>query len=119
QLIGPRISPMLLSIDMPYVDTGIDTPPAAAIACIVFLYAVAALSTLRTPRPAAELQPLSSDIGELVRDFSQCNARLWDDKLGQISLATTTLFWGVSKNLQYVVLAWAGVALSYSTTRAS
>ena len=31
----------------------------------------------------------------LVRDFSQCNARLWADKLGQISLATTTLFWGV------------------------
>jgi hypothetical protein len=54
-----------------------------------------------------------------VRDFSQCNARLWDDKLGQISLATTTLFWGVSKNLQYVVLAWAAVALNYSTTRAS
>ena len=30
-----------------------------------------------------------------MRDFSHCNARLWSDKLGQISLATTTLFWGV------------------------
>jgi hypothetical protein len=54
-----------------------------------------------------------------VRDFSQCNARLWDDKLGQISLATTTLFWGVSGNLRYIVLAWAGVALGYTTTLAS
>jgi MFS family permease len=119
QLIGPHISPMLLAIDVPYVDTGIDTPPAAAIACIVSLYAVAALFNLRIPRTDAELQPLSGDLGELVRDFSQCNARLWDDKLGQISLATTTLFWGVSNNLRYVVLAWAAAALHYSTTQAS
>ena len=43
------------------------------------------------------LEPLAGNARcELVRDFSQCNARLWDDKLGQISLATTTLFWGVT-----------------------
>ena len=47
------------------------------------------------------------------------DARLWADKLGQISLATTTLFWGVSGNLRYIVLAWAGAALGYSTTQAS
>ena len=48
-----------------------------------------------------------------------CNARLWRDKLGQISLATTTLFWGVGGNLRYIVLAWAAAALGYSTTQAS
>ena len=47
------------------------------------------------------------------------NVRLWTDKLGQISLATTTLFWGVSGNLRYIVLAWAAVALGYETTQAS
>ena len=41
------------------------------------------------------------------------------DKLGQISLATTTLFWGVSGNLRYIVLAWAAAALGYSVTQAS
>jgi LPLT family lysophospholipid transporter-like MFS transporter len=45
--------------------------------------------------------------------------RLWRDKLGQISLATTTLFWGVSGNLRYIVLAWSAAALGYSTTQAS
>ena len=55
----------------------------------------------------------------LVRDFSNCNARLWNDKLGQISLATTTLFWGVSGNLRVIVFAWAAAALGYSTTQAS
>jgi len=119
QLIGPRVAPMLLGIDVPWVDTGVDTPPAAAISCIVVLYAIAALFNLRIPRTDAELLPLSGATGELVRDFSQCNARLWDDKLGQISLATTTLFWGVTSNLRYIVLAWAAMSLGYSTTKAS
>ncbi len=52
-------------------------------------------------------------------DFWNCNSRLWRDKLGQISLATTTLFWGVSGNLRYIILAWSAAALGYSTTQAS
>ena len=55
----------------------------------------------------------------LVRDFSNCNARLWSDKLGQISLATTTMVWGVSGNLRVIVFAWAAAALGYTTTQAS
>jgi hypothetical protein len=55
----------------------------------------------------------------LLPDFWTCNMRLWRDHLGQISLATTTLFWGVSGNLRYIVLAWAAAALGYSTTQAS
>ena len=62
---------------------------------------------------------MSGGVPMLVRDFSHCNARLWNDKLGQISLATTTLFWGVAGNLRYIVLAWAAAALGYSTTQAS
>jgi LPLT family lysophospholipid transporter-like MFS transporter len=119
QLVGPKIAPLLLDVHLPWINLGIATPADAAIACMVILYVIAALFNLRIPLTHAEMEPLSSNITELVRDFSQCNARLWADKLGQISLATTTLFWGVSKNLQYVVLAWAAVALSYSTTRAS
>jgi MFS transporter, LPLT family, lysophospholipid transporter len=119
QLIGPRVSSMLLGFDMPLFDTGVDTPPEAAIATIIVLYAIAATFNLYIPRTEAPLQPLASSPFELVRDFSQCNARLWADKLGQISLATTTLFWGVSGNLRYIVLAWAAVALGYSTTQAS
>ena len=64
------------------------------------IYVIAALFNLRIPRTEAPLQPLPASIGFLVRDFSNCNARLWSDKLGQISLATTTLFWGVSGNLR-------------------
>jgi MFS family permease len=119
QLIGPVVAPWLLSFDLPLVDTGVDSPAEAAIASIVSLYIVAALFNVKIPRTEAPLQPMSVNLVLLVTDFAQCNARLWRDKLGQISLATTTLFWGVAGNLRYIVLAWAAAALAYTTTQAS
>jgi MFS family permease len=119
QLVGRMIAPMLLSFDMPFITTGIDTAPEAAIATLMWLYVVAAVFNLFIPRTSAPLQVFERSLVGLVRDFSTCNARLWGDKLGQISLATTTLFWGVSGNLRYIVLAWAAVALGYGTTQAS
>jgi len=32
---------------------------------------------------------------------------LWKDRLGQISLGVTTLFWGAGATLQFIVLRWA------------
>ena len=119
QLVGPKLAPMLLGIDFPFIDTGIDTPPEAAISVIVFLYVIAALFNLRIPRTSAPLQPLVGGVRGLVRDFSHCNARLWADKLGQITLATTTLLWGIFGNLRVIVFAWAAAALGYGTTKAS
>jgi hypothetical protein len=55
----------------------------------------------------------------LLPDFQSCNRRLWRDKLGQISLASTTLIWGVAGNLKTVVITWAAVALGYSVTQAT
>ena len=119
QLVGPHVAPTLLGFDLPLFDTSVDTPPEAAISAIVFIYVLAAIFNLYIPRTEAPLQHLNANLGFLVRDFSRCNARLWHDKLGQISLATTTLFWGVAGNLRYIVLAWAAAALGYSTTQAS
>jgi len=119
QLIGHVISRHLLAFDVPMIETGIETAPQAAIAVISILYVVAALFNLRIPRTEAPLQPIAHGVQGLVRDFSNCNARLWNDKLGQISLATTTLFWGVSGNLRVIVFAWAAAALAYTTQQAS
>ena len=118
QLIGARLSPWLLGLDLPLLDTGIDTAPEAAIASIVSLYVIAALFNLKIPRTDAPLQPMDGLL-PLVRDFGRCNSRLWADKLGQISLATTTLLWGIFGNLRLIVFAWAAAALGYSTAQAS
>jgi MFS transporter, LPLT family, lysophospholipid transporter len=119
QLVGRRVSALLLGIDLPMVDTGIDTPAEGAIAAIMLLYGVAAAFNLYIPRTEAPLQPLPRRPWVLARDFSQCNARLWADKLGQISLATTTLFWGIGGNMRVIVFPWAAVALGYNVTQAS
>jgi LPLT family lysophospholipid transporter-like MFS transporter len=115
QLVGPRLSAWLLGFDLP----GIDTPPEAAIASLVLVYAVAAAFNLRIPHTGVEMRPLPANKLSLLADFRRCNSRLWRDRLGQISLATTTLFWGVSGNMRYIVLAWAAVALGYGTTQAA
>jgi MFS family permease len=117
-LVGPVISRHLLTFDLPGLDTGISTAPEAAVAGIASLYVAAALFNLRIPRTDAPLLPMEGPVF-LTRDFMDCNARLWIDKLGQISLATTTLFWGVSGNMRTIVMVWAAAALGYSTSQAS
>ncbi len=119
QLVGPRLASVLLGFDLPLIDTGVDTPAEAAVASMVPLYIVAAIFNLYIPRTESALVPLTGSPVALVRDFAQCNARLWADKLGQISLATTTLLWGVFGNLRVIVFAWAAAALGYGTTQAS
>jgi MFS transporter, LPLT family, lysophospholipid transporter len=119
QLVGNSVSARMLALDFPIIDTGIDTPPEAAIFLLIFVYAVAAWFNTRIPLTGVEMRPIPKNALELVPDFWSCNGRLWNDKLGQISLATTTLFWGVSGNLRYIILAWSAAALGYSTTQAS
>ena len=119
QLVGPKLAPILLGFDMPLIDTSVDTPPEAAIASMILVYILAAVFNLYIPRTEAALQPLAGNPRVLVRDFALCNARLWSDKLGQISLATTTMFWGVGGNLRIIVFPWAAAALGYTTTQAS
>ena len=119
QLVGHAVSGWLLSFDLPLVGTGIDSPPEAAIALLILLYAVAAWFNTRIPVTGVEMRPMPRNKLALLPDFWACNSALWRDKLGQISLATTTLFWGVSGNLRYIVLAWSAAALGYSTTQAS
>ena len=41
QLVGPQIAPFLLSLDLPFIDTGIDTAPEAAICLLIFVYLAA------------------------------------------------------------------------------
>lgn len=111
-LVTGKISTMLLNIDIPFIDTGIDTTTEAALCVLGLTYVLAAIFNLRIPDtgciyPHQERNPI-----KLVVDFSNCFALLWKDKLGQISLAVTTLFWGAGATLQLIVLEWAQRSLN-------
>nr|WP_295782422.1 lysophospholipid transporter LplT [Rhodoferax sp.] len=119
QLVGKSVSTYLLSMDLPLVDTGIATPPEAAISVLILVYILAAWFNTRIPETGVPMRALPNHLISLLPDFWTCNLRLWRDRLGQISLATTTLFWGVSGNLKYIVLAWAAAVLGFTVTQAS
>jgi MFS family permease len=119
QLVGRHVAPVLLAVDIPGIDTGIDTPAEAAIATLTLVYLLAAWFNTHIPLTGVLMRPMPKRLVTLLPDFWNCNARLWRDKLGQISLAATTLIWGVAGNLRYIVLAWAAAALGYSVTKAS
>src|SRR6266571_2568214 len=118
-LITGPVSGTLLAIDVPRIDTGIETPPQAAIAVIMGCYAIAAVINWYIPDTGVERRVASKNPMFLIREFAHCNALLWRDKLGQISLATTTLFWGAGATLQFIVIDWAATHLCYNLSRAS
>ena len=106
-LINPRVSALLLSIDIPRIETGIDTAPEAAILVISMFYLIAAIFNLHIPDTGARYHRQTHNPVVMVKDFAECFITLWRDKLGQISLAVTTLFWGAGATLQFIVLKWA------------
>jgi len=118
-LITGPVSGTLLAIDVPHIDTGVSTPPQAAIAVIMAAYAVAALFNWYIPDTGVDHRVPSKNPLFLIREFGHCCALLWRDRLGQISLATTTLFWGAGATLQFIVIDWAATHLCYNLSRAS
>ncbi len=118
-LISPTISTSLLSIDLPMIDTGIDSPAESAILVIALIYLLAAAFNLRIPDTGARYPKQHINPIKLAQDFWHCNVTLWRDKLGQISLAVTTLFWGAGATLQFIVLQWAEVQLGMPLDKAA
>ncbi|MFZ9677187.1 MAG: lysophospholipid transporter LplT [Quisquiliibacterium sp.] len=118
-LIGPNVSGFLLSFDLPKLDTGIDTPAESAILIIALFYLLAAAFNLKIPDTGARYPHQERNPIKLVLEFAHCVSVLWRDKLGQISLAVTTLFWGAGATLQFIVLEWAETALGMPLSKAA
>jgi hypothetical protein len=116
-LISTTVSQSLLSLDIPKLQTGIDTPAESAITIIMMIYVIAALINLKIPDTGARYVSQKTNPIELIKDFSICFKTLWNDRLGQISLAVTTLFWGAGATLQFIVIKWAQVALNMNLSQ--
>ncbi|MBC3936537.1 lysophospholipid transporter LplT [Undibacterium sp. CY7W] len=118
-LVTPHVSATLLNFDFPFIDFPISTPTEAALCVITAFYVVAALFNLRIPDTGACYEHQKTNPFQLVADFAQCFTTLWRDKLGQISLAVTTLFWGAGATLQFIVLKWAEESLQMPLNKAA
>ena len=113
-LINKHVSAFLLD-HMTFAGS----PAAAALVVIMGVYILAALFNLRIPDTGARYakQPINPIL--LVRNFYHSFTTLWHDKLGQISLAVTTLFWGAGATLQFIVLKWAQHSLGLTLDKAA
>jgi MFS transporter, LPLT family, lysophospholipid transporter len=118
-LIGPNVATALLHFDLPIVDTGVETPPEAAISVIMLFYVFAAIFNCFIPNTGVDHRMVNRNPWYLIREFAHCVSLLWRDKLGQVSLATTTLFWGAGATLQFIVIDWAAKALRLNLSEAS
>ncbi len=118
-LIRPEIAHGLLALDLPVIDTGVDTVAEMTLLIIGALYLIAALFNLYVPDTGVDHKPLKKNPVYLFHEFNHCLKLLWRDKLGQISLAVTTLFWGAGATLQFIVLEWARAALNLDLSKAS
>lgn len=118
-LIDKNVASWLLARDIPLIETGIDLPAEAAISVIVWIYVLAATINLFIADTGARYAKQHSHPWKLLVGFVHCSKVLWRDKLGQISLAVTTLFWGAGATLQFIVLKWAETVLGMELARAA
>jgi len=118
-LVSAHGGAWLMTLDVPGIETGINTPVKAQLAVLIFVYALAAGFNLRIPDTGARYEHQERNPARLIADFADCSATLWKDKLGQISLAVTTLFWGAGATLQFIVLKWAERSLHMPLDKAT
>ncbi len=114
-LVTPTITNFLVNL----FPSLINTPTAAGIMVVALFYAAAAIINLFILNTRIDHRLLKKNPVFLFHDFTHCVRLLWSDKLGQISLAVTTLFWGAGATLQFIVLEWAEIALGYALNQAA
>ena len=118
-LITPTVASVLMEFDFPVIDTGINSALESSILLIAIIYTIAASFNLYIPNTGVDHRIPNKNPFYLIHEFAHCIKLLWTDKLGQISLAVTTLFWGAGATLQFIVLKWAEVALNYPLNQAA
>lgn len=123
-IIGTALGGFLIS---PMVDHfiqgehlfGIHNAAQAAIAVMILVYAAAAGVNLLIPDTGARYPKQDFRLVHTLVNFGKSCSLLWKDKLGQISLSVTTLFWGAGATLQFLVLAWADHSLGLELSKAA
>lgn len=101
------------------LGAGAATTLALSAAALLGVYALAGLLNLGIPDSGARYPACRVQALALLRDFAAANRTLWRDRDGGLSLAVTTIFWGVGATLQFAVLRWATDVLGLTLDRAA
>jgi MFS family permease len=118
-LVGPHLSQALASLRVPEIAPRIHSAGAAAIVAISAIYAFASFLNFSIPATGAACHRKMEAPGKLLRAFTARYVLLWRDSLARVSLTVTTLLWGASATLQFIVLKWAAKILHFSLSKAA
>lgn len=86
---------------------------------ITATYLLAAGFNLFIPKLPIDHAMPKKNLFFILSDFYNSFKALWIDPQGQVSLAVTTLFWGAGATLRLIVIAWAGIVLTFNTDQAA
>jgi MFS family permease len=114
-LVSERAAAILIGVTPPFIHSAAES----AMFVIMFGYVIAAAINAFIPNTGVDHRIPNKNPLYLIREFSRCVLLLWHDRLGQISLATTTLFWGAGATMQFIVLDWSAQALGFSLSKAT
>lgn len=89
----------------------LDSAYLLSLAIVLVAYAVASLLNLGVPASGAVYPQNAVGVQRAPQDLLLAHRKLWRDQDGGMSLAVTTLFWGVGATLQFAVLRWAAEVL--------
>jgi MFS family permease len=97
----------------------LETHYAGPLLSLIVIYSIAGLLNFGIPNLNIRYVQESMRPVALFKNFIQSNRILWQDPVGKLSLAVTTLFWGIGAVVQFAVLLWAKEALDMPLEQAS
>lgn len=119
---GALVSPLWLGSGLADWCDGFNLPAdklTGSLAALLLIYAISSVLNAGIPDSGRRQRSEAHDPATLLREFRVANRTLWRDREGGLSLAATTLFWGVGATLQFAVLRWAGEALALPLSQAA
>jgi MFS family permease len=121
-LVASKSFVWMSSLNLSFIELlglSLETQYAGPLLSLIVIYSIAGLLNFGIPSVNIRYLQQSMKPIALLKNFIQSNRILWQDPVGKVSLAVTTLFWGIGAVVQFAVLLWAKEALNMPLEQAS
>jgi MFS family permease len=121
-LVAVKNFEFMVLLNQGFLDSlqlSLETQYAGPLLSLIVIYIAAALLNFGIPSVDIKYEQQSMKPIALIHNFYQSNRILWTDPVGKLSLAVTTLFWGIGAVVQFAVLVWAKEALDMPLEQAT
>jgi MFS family permease len=121
-LVASKSFAWMSTLNLSFIELlglSLETQYAGPLLSLIVIYIIAGLLNLGIPSVNIRYVQQSMKPVALFKNFIQSNRILWQDPVGKLSLAVTTLFWGIGAVVQFAVLLWAKEALNMPLEQAS